>query len=433
MKLTCQFHKIVAISRHTSSMHTHLHIERLGQVRPSLKISVVTETYPPDINGVAMTLSRIVNGLVKNGHDILLIRPKHFKHDAPTTREGFQEKLVHGLPIPFYKQLRMGLPSKKELLRLWTYNRPDIVHIATEGPLGWSALQAAKKLRLPVSTDFRTNFHAYSNHYKIGWLSSAILSYLKKFHNTADVTMVPTQQLQDELTSVRFENLHIVPRGIDTQLFNPSKHSPGLREQWGATEQTTVMLYVGRLAAEKNLPLVVQSYEMAKKIRTDIKLVLVGDGPLMAELHNKYPDIIFAGFKTGEELAKHYASADMFIFASQTETFGNVTLEAMASGLSVVAFDHAAASELIISGENGMLASQNTDIHFEMAVQAILNNPFLMAETKINAVETARNFSWESIVERTESVFFDVINCHRSPVQITQTLSLETGLRKQYP
>jgi glycosyltransferase involved in cell wall biosynthesis len=193
------------------------------------------------------------------------------------------------------------------------------------------------------------------------------------------------------------------------------------------------MLYVGRLAAEKNLPLVVQSYEMAKKICAHIKLVLVGDGPLMNELQSKHPDIIFAGFKTGEELAKHYASADMFIFASQTETFGNVTLEAMASGLSVVAFDHAAASELIISGENGMLASQNTDIHFEMAVQAILNNPFLMAETKINAVETARNFSWESIVDRTESVFFDVINCHRSPVQITQTLSLETGLRKQYP
>jgi glycosyltransferase involved in cell wall biosynthesis len=433
MKLTRQFHRIVAISCDTSTMHTHLHIERLGQVRPSLKISVVTETYPPDINGVAMTLSRIVNGLVQNGHDILLIRPKHFKHDEPTTREGFQEKLVHGLPIPFYKQLRMGLPSKKELLRLWTYNRPDIVHIATEGPLGWSALQAAKKLRLPISTDFRTNFHAYSNHYKIGWLSSAILSYLKKFHNTAHVTMVPTKQLEDELVSVGFENLHIVPRGIDTQLFNPSKHSSSLREQWAATEKTTVMLYVGRLAAEKNLPLVVQSYEMAKKICTDIKLVLVGDGPLMAELQSKYPDIIFAGFKTGEELAKHYASADMFIFASQTETFGNVTLEAMASGLSVVAFDHAAASELIVSGENGMLASQNTDIHFEMAVQAILNNPFLMAETKIKAVETARNFSWESIVERTESVFFDVINQHRSPVQITQALSLGTGLRKQYP
>jgi glycosyltransferase involved in cell wall biosynthesis len=139
---------------------------------------------------------------------------------------------------------------------------------------------------------------------------------------------------------------------------------------------------------------------------------------LMSELRHKYHDIIFAGFKTGEELAMHYASADMFVFASQTETFGNVTLEAMASGLAVVAFNHAAASELILSGQNGMLAAQNTDIHFEMAVQAMLNNPLLMNELKINAVETARNFSWESIVERTESVFLDVISNHRSPVHV---------------
>jgi glycosyltransferase involved in cell wall biosynthesis len=418
MNLTRLFHKTVAIKHHTSTMDTHLHIQRLAQERQRLKISVVTETYPPDINGVAMTLARIVNGLVSNGHDILLIRPKHFKHDAPSDREGFQEKLVHGLPIPFYKQLRMGLPSKKELLRLWTFNRPDMVHIATEGPLGWSALQAARKLRLPVSTDFRTNFHAYSNHYKIGWLSSAILSYLKKFHNAANVTMVPTSQLESELHSVGFENLHIVPRGIDTRLFHPRKRSLSLRQRWGVDEQTTVMLYVGRLAAEKNLPLVIQSHEMAKKISPLTKLVLVGDGPLMAELRHKYPDIIFSGFKTGEELAMHYASADMFVFASQTETFGNVTLEAMASGLAVVAFNHAAASELILSGQNGMLAAQNTDIHFEMAVQAMLNNPFLMNELKINAVETARNFSWESIVERTESVFLDVISNHRSPVHV---------------
>ena len=433
MKLTRRFHTMVVFKHHTFDMHTHLHIERLGQVHPSLKIAVVTETYPPDINGVAMTLSRIVNGLVKNGHDILLIRPKHFKHDEPIAREGFREKLVYGLPIPFYKQLRMGLPSKKELLRLWTYNRPDIVHIATEGPLGWSALQAAKKLRLPVSTDFRTNFHAYSNHYKIGWLSAAILSYLKKFHNAAHVTMVPTSQLEAELDAVGFQNLHIVPRGIDTQLFSPHKRSLSLRQQWGATDQTTVMLYVGRLAAEKNLPLVIQSYAMAKKLNNHVKLVLVGDGPLMADLQHKYPEVVFAGFQTGEDLAMHYASADMFVFASQTETFGNVTLEAMASGLAVVAFNHAAASELIISGENGMLAAQNTEVHFEMAVQAILNNPFLLAESKINAVQTAKNLSWESVVERTESVFFDVINHYRSPVQIGLNQSMATRFHKLYP
>lgn len=414
-------------------MQTHLHIERLAQTRPTLKISVVTETYPPDINGVALTLSQIVNGLVSNGHDILLIRPKHFKHDAPSIREGFQEKLVNGWPIPFYKQLRMGLPSKKELLRLWTYNRPDIVHIATEGPLGWSALQAAKKLKLPVSTDFRTNFHAYSNHYKMGWLSTAILSYLKKFHNTAHVTMVPTRQLENELATMGFDNLKVVPRGIDTQLFHPSKRSEALRAQWGAHDDTLVMLYVGRLAAEKNLPLVIQTYQMAKRIRPDTKLVLVGDGPLRHDFESTHKDIVFAGFKTGDALATHYASGDMFVFASQTETFGNVTLEAMASGLGVVAFNHAAASELIDSGVNGMLAAQDTDIHFEMAAQVLINNPLLLANCRRHAAHTAESLSWTSIVNRSESVFFETIASQHIPVSIPLTVSMPHGLAEESP
>ena len=382
-----------------------------------MKLLLVTDAWAPQVNGVVTTLLELVRELKKSGHEVLVVHPGLFK-----TR-----------PCPGYAGIDLAIRPKKQLQNLLATNQFDAIHIATEGPLGWSALQAAKKLRLPVSTDFRTNFHAYSNHYKIGWLSAAILSYLKKFHNAAHVTMVPTSQLEAELDAVGFQNLHIVPRGIDTQLFNPHKRSLRLREQWGANDQTTVMLYVGRLAAEKNLPLVIQSYAMAQKIHHDVKLVLVGDGPLMADLQHKYPEVVFAGFQTGEDLAMHYASADMFVFASQTETFGNVTLEAMASGLAVVAFNHAAASELIISGENGMLAAQNTEVHFEMAVQAILNNPFLMAESKINAVQTARNFSWESIVERTESVFFDVINRYRSPVQIGLSQPMATRFHKQYP
>jgi len=121
----------------------------------------------------------------------------------------------------FYKQLRLGLPAKRELLRLWSRQRPDIVHIATEGPLGWSALQVARKLKLPISTDFRTNFHAYSQHYGIGWLRGAILAYMKKFHNAAHATMVPTAQLEAELAGSGFKRLSVVPRGIDTGLFRP--------------------------------------------------------------------------------------------------------------------------------------------------------------------------------------------------------------------
>jgi glycosyltransferase involved in cell wall biosynthesis len=391
-------------------MNTHIIVERFGQTKSPLNISVVTETFPPDINGVAHTLSKMVNGLQLNGHNIWLVRPRIEKKELAQNRQGFNELLVKGMPIPFYKQLRMGLPAKKELHRLWSHKRPDVVHIATEGPLGWSALQVAKKLKIPISTDFRTNFHAYSSHYGIGWLSGAILSYMRKFHNSADATMVPTEQLAQTLSSAGFERLHVVPRGIDTQLFSPSKRDPALRASWKADSDTIVMLYVGRLAVEKNLELVLQTYAMAKQQSVKAKLVLVGDGPMRHELEQSFADVIFAGFRTGEDLAAHYASADMFVFASQTETFGNVTLEAMASGLAVVAFKHAAAGELIQNGVNGMLAAHASDIHFEMAAQTLLNRPELMAYVRQQACISAQSMGWDTIVKKTESVIYDVLD-----------------------
>ena len=409
-------------------MNTHIHVERFGHSRRTLNISVVTETFPPDINGVAHTLSKMVNGLQANGHDIWLVRPRQQKTDQAQSRQGFNELLVKGMPIPFYKQLRMGLPAKKELHRLWSFKRPDVVHIATEGPLGWSALQVARKMRIPVSTDFRTNFHAYSSHYGIGWLSGAILSYMRKFHNAADATMVPTQQLADTLNSAGFERLKVVPRGIDTQLFSPTKRNMALREQWHAKPDDTVMLYVGRLAAEKNLKLVMQTYAMAKQRMPDTKLVLVGDGPMRQELQAAHKDVVFAGFRTGEDLAAHYASADIFVFASQTEPFGNVTLEAMASGLAVVAFHHAAAGELIQSGINGMLASHDSALHFEMAAQALLNNPDLMQYVRQQAAATAADMGWDKIVQKTESVLHEVLNRREQAFVGSASLVLPGGL-----
>jgi glycosyltransferase involved in cell wall biosynthesis len=394
------------------NIDAHIQVERIGSTRPHLNIAVVTETYPPDINGVAHTLSKIVDGLQRNGHVLWLIRPKHQASDTATRSDRYQEILVKGLPIPFYKQLRMGLPAKRELTRLWSRQRPDIVHIATEGPLGWSALQVAKKLKLPVSTDFRTNFHAYSQHYGIGWLSGAIMAYLKKFHNAAQATMVPTSQLQGELDKVGFKHLSVVPRGVDTDVFSPDHRNEALRSSWGADSTTRVLLYVGRLAPEKNLKLVIQTYNNLKRNHADIKLVLVGDGPMRAGLEKDNPEVIFAGFQTGASLAQHYASGDIFLFASQTETFGNVTLEAMASRLAIVAFHHAAAGELIQSGVNGMLARTHSALDFEMGVQTLLNNQALMQHVAHQACLSARALSWLMIVERTEGVFHRVMHQH---------------------
>ena len=400
----------------------HIQVERISTANSPLQIAVVTETYPPDINGVAHTLSKMVQGLRDKGHVIWLIRPRQEKTDAAVEAQRYQEVLVKGLPIPFYKQLRMGFPAKGDLIRLWTKQRPDIVHIATEGPLGWSALQAAKKLKLPISTDFRTNFHAYSQHYGIGWLSGTVMAYLKKFHNTAHSTMVPTAELREELHQSGFKRLSVVPRGVDTRFFSPEHRSDALRASWGVGSEDRVLLYVGRLAAEKNLHLIFQTYRRLLAQHPDLKLVLVGDGPLRSQLQSQHPEAIFAGFQTGAALAAHYASADVFMFASQTETFGNVTLEAMASGLAVAAFDHAAAGQLIQSGVNGMLAPALSDLDFEMAVHTLLNSRDLMRSIARNAHHTAQQLSWQQIVEKTETIFHHILAAHLNTQQTTLTM-----------
>ena len=390
------------------------HLCPVTNTKAPLHIAVATETYPPDINGVAHTLSKIVQALTLNGHTVSLVRPRHALHDFPKNKDNFSEYLVQGFPIPFYKQLRMGLPAKKVLTRLWTEARPDVVHIATEGPLGWSALKAAQSLNIPVSTDFRTNFHTYSEHYGVGWLGGIIMGYLRRFHNAANSTMVPTSQLRKELLSAGFERLHVVQRGVDTHVFSPKKRSNALRAEWGATKATTVAICVSRLAAEKNLHLVIRAFHALKLKQPDSKLVFVGDGPLLEQLKLDAPDVIFAGFRTDEDLATHYASADMFMFASLTETFGNVTIEAMASGLPIVAFNHAAAGEIIESGVTGILANSNDEAGFMDASIQLGQDSNMRSICALGAREKALQFSWESIVKKTEDVLYGVCATEKS-------------------
>jgi glycosyltransferase involved in cell wall biosynthesis len=392
-----------------------IEVERLAPARVPLRIAVVTETWPPDINGVANTLSRIVSGLQALGHQIWLVRPRQTPDESPAPRDRFEETLVGGLPIPFYRQLRMGLPARKDLTRLWVRERPDIVHIATEGPLGWSALKAARKLKLPISTDFRTNFHAYSQHYGIGWLRGAIMSYMKRFHNGADCTMVPTARLQGELAALGFERLQVVPRGVDTELFTPDRRDRSLRAGWGASDHTLVLLCVSRLAPEKNLALVIKAWQAMKEKRPDTKLVLVGDGPQREALAALDPDIVFAGFRSGDDLARHYASADLFAFASLTETFGNVTLEALASGLAVVAYAHAAAGELITEGRNGIIAPADDSAAFVRAVIELgLDDSRRLAAGRA-ARNSALDLEWSAIYRRTEQIMRMLVDAAARP------------------
>ena len=388
---------------------TSLVIEDLTASQRTLRVAMVTETYPPEVNGVATSMARLVHGLHARGHAVQLVRPRQHETEVGGAEPRLQEVLLRGLPIPRYPHLRLGLPARRTLLSLWSRQRPDIVHIATEGPLGWSALQAARQLRLAACSDFRTNFHAYSRHYGMGWLQRPIMAYLRKFHNRTLCTMVPTDSLRRELAACGFHNLRVVQRGVDTRLFGPARRSEALRRRWGAAGDEPVVLHVGRIAPEKNLETLAAACEAIRAAAPAARLVLVGDGPQREALARRLPTAHFAGVRTGEDLAAHYASADLFLFPSLTETFGNVTTEAMASGLAVLAYDYAAAGQLIRSGSNGLLAPFGDAAAFVRQAVALAADPARVRRLGARAPQAAAAMRWEAVLVQVEQIYRDAL------------------------
>jgi glycosyltransferase involved in cell wall biosynthesis len=390
----------------------NISVAQQAQAKPAsgrrLRVAMVTETYPPEVNGVARTVGLMAAGLCARGHSIQLVRPRQNGRDVAATGEEFSELLRRGIPIPRYTQLRMGMPSGGALERAWSARRPDLVHIATEGPLGWSALAAARKLGIPTATDFHTNFHAYSRHYGFAWFARPVTAYLRHFHNRAGCTLVPTAELAAELGEDGFERLRVVGRGVNPAVFTPQRRSAELRASWGADEDTPVALCVSRFAPEKNFPLVIRAYEAMRHVRSDTKLVLVGDGPMAEELRKQNVGYVIAGRKVNGELSRHYASADVFLFPSTTETFGNVTLEAMASGLGIVAYDYAAARQHLEHERSALLAPVDDEAAFIAAAERLARSPSLARSLGSAARARAEHLTWERIVEDFEGVLLDV-------------------------
>jgi glycosyltransferase involved in cell wall biosynthesis len=359
----------------------------------------VTETFSPEVNGVAMTLGKLVEGVLQRGHTVQVVRPRQFDDDTLLSCDGLQHVLTYGIPIPSYPELRFGLPIKGRLIRLWQASRPDIVHVATEGPLGWSAVAAAHQLGLPVSSSFHTNFHTYSQHYGIGWIRNLIENYLRKFHNRTLTTMVPTRAMLHELQTRGFDNLSLLSRGVETRQFSPVKRSHTLRDVWGMSPDDLVCIHVGRLAKEKNIGAVMAAFHAIRSQQPRAKLVFVGDGPLRKSLAQTYPDCIFTGTQKGEALASHYASGDLFLFPSLSETFGNVVPEALASGLAVLAFANGAALELITTDQNGVLVPMAAELDFVNAAVALATDPATLQRVRQNASNSVAHLGWDAIYD----------------------------------
>ncbi len=352
-----------------------------------MKIDLVTDTFLPDVNGVAMTLGRLTEGLRKNGHRVHVIRSGE--------SSGGGETAAPSIPLPGYKEVRVGLPDPFRLRKRWIKKRPDAVYVATESPLGRSAVKAAKALGIPVATGFHTNFHEYLGQYRLGTLEPAAKAYLKRFHRAADVTLAPSPAVVERLKEEGFTDVHLLGRGVDSELFSPAKRCEALRAEWGARIGVPVAIIVGRVAAEKNLDLAMRAFDQMRTVVPDMKCVVVGDGPIRAKLQERHPQVHFAGVRMGEDLAKHYASADVLLFPSETETFGNVLLEGMASGLVTVSYDYAAAGRHVKHGANGLKADRGEEAEFlRLAVEAIGWDPGIREEAR----ETARTLGWDQVV-----------------------------------
>lgn len=368
-----------------------------------MHIALVTETFPPEVNGVAMTNQRLVRGLLAKGHFITLIKPRRSDSLPPeSARQTVHE--VFGIPIPNYAGLKIGLPYPGELEQLFETVQPDLVHIATEGPLGFSALNAARRLSIPVSSTFHTNFQDYCADYGAAFAERGMLAYLRWFHNACALTTVPDPSLIARLEQEGIERLEMLGRGADTELFAPSRRCSKLRAEWGATDDCPIAIYVGRVAAEKDIPLSLEAWSAARKLCPSLKMVVVGDGPIRKKLARQWPEVHFAGMRFDQDLARHYASADYFIFGSTSETFGNVVIEAMASGLAVLTYDYAAGRQFIEDGKHGFLVPLADREAFIRSAIKMVRDPSRCMMQRLAARRTAENYPWHQTIDRFEQL-----------------------------
>lgn len=310
------------------------------------RLALFTDTWVPQVNGVARTLDRLIDECHRRGIETLVLTPE----DGSRRADGVARWPAR--PFWAYPQLRMATPSMKRARGILQAFAPDLVHIATPFGVGLSGRQAARALGLPLVSSYHTHFTAYLRHYGLQGLDAISWPFLRWFHNGGTRTFAPTRIVADELASHGFAGTRVWGRGIDTARFAPAHRSQALRATLGADDDSCVVLYVGRLAPEKGIDVAMAAMAPLLAAHPDrLRFVLVGDGPAEERLRASAPaGTVFAGRQEGRALAEYYASADVFLFPSTTETFGNVVLEAMASGLCVVSHNSGPTTEFAHRG-----------------------------------------------------------------------------------
>lgn len=362
-----------------------------------MRILLFADTYLPTVNGVARALGQLVDHAARGGHEVSLVTP--IVSDEPAAGTVLHLQLP-GVPLPFYPELRAARPwLGGRARRALAAFRPDVVHVATEALVGWMGHRWARSRGLPLVTSYCTNFAEYAKGYRLGWAEGLIWAHLRRFHRMAGLTLCPSDATRAELLARGFRPpIGLWSRGVDAELFHPDRRDGALRERI-APGADVVLTYVGRIAPEKRIELLLEAYARVRaSTGPRAALVLVGDGPALEALRARGTEgVHFTGYRHGEDLAAHYASADAFVFPSDTETFGQVVTEALASGLPVVAPARGGVTDHVVPGETGWLFPPGDAGAFAERMLALIEDGDARRAMGARARARAERRSWADV------------------------------------
>lgn len=375
-----------------------------------MRLALFTDTFLPQTNGVSLTLQRLTTHLNRRGIEHLLFSPK----SAPEDSYADPIRPITSIPFFLYPECRLALPNMSSIQSELNAFRPHLLHMATPFNIGLCGLRYARKHALPHVASYHTHFDRYLNYYRMKRIVPLYWKYMKWFHRSCDANFAPSNETLNSLRSQDFNRLKLWSRGIDCDLYTPKNRSRAVRERYGITAPV-LLLYVGRIAPEKDINTLAQAIQqMPESIQSQIHWLIVGDGPLLPEMRAQAPhNVTFTGYKHGEELAQLYASADLFVFPSSTETFGNVVLEAMASGLPVMAVNEGGVKDLIIPGRNGILVDPRSPNAFIREISACVEHPLKLTAMGFEGRQLALGRSWENIFDHLIKDYEEILENRR--------------------
>jgi glycosyltransferase involved in cell wall biosynthesis len=373
-----------------------------------MKVAYFTESLPPLVDGVTRTLTRLADTLEKDQ-----VPYRFYSPVKPDESIYWRDKVrkVASVPFPLYSYYRIGLPYFHGLWRELDAFKPDLLHVCSPTLLGLYALRYARGKNIPVVASYHTHFVSYFPYYGLEQMERVGWNYLHWFHNQCQRTFVPSNSTAEQLCDEGIANVTLWQRGIDLHHFSPQHRHAELRRSVGADDRP-LLLYVGRLVKEKDLDDLVQAALYLNRTGCRYALVFIGTGPMQTELQKKLPFAHFIGNKQGHELAQWYASADLFVFPSTTETFGNVILEALASGTPAVGVAAGGVRDLIKSGVNGWLTRPKDPAHFGGALRWLLEDETSRKALAGRARPSVQKFDWDFINRRLLSDYVAILTHH---------------------